>query len=100
MRRRTRRSRPSREPEPTPSPGRAELEDLLGRERLDTLITRAREPGAGALRAAIEELADELMGSVPAARLTRAKIDEELRTAQRIQRTLVALTQTSLEGWQ
>src|SRR5207244_1401598 len=81
----TRPSPPCREPDPTASDGDAELERLLGSDRLEALIERARSPQGAAIRSALRAITGEIGGA------DRDRLDQELRAAQRIQRALVGL---------
>ena len=100
----------SEEPDPTPLRGRTELARLIGADTIERLLDAAGEPGAIPLRAALQDLVDDayrraepgslVMATPPVAAVDPERIEQELRVARRIQRTLVLLTDMALEGWE
>jgi sigma-B regulation protein RsbU (phosphoserine phosphatase) len=62
------------------------------------LVERAADPDGGTLRSGLRDLLADAEARA-ADRSGGRSLDDELRTAQRIQRALVGLTETSLEGW-
>lgn len=82
-----------------PASGSGDLEplaEIVGREELEALRDAASRPDARRIRQALGSLLAEAADRAGEGSL----LDEELRVAQRIQRSLVFLPPADLEGWE